>query len=291
MRWERIIEDNKCNERVKRIENDAENMAENAINRVENNAKKPLKNSIKCNEKCKQFVLINGQKLAFYFYGKGENVLVFLHGWGANSDAWRFVANAFCDSFKVVIVDFYGFGDSDFPSENYGVKEYAKDILSLLEILNIDKVTFVGHSFGGRVGIEICAKYPQSANKLVLVDSAGVKPRRSFKYYVKVAMHKTLRKIGLKGLKGSGDFSALQNNMKAVFKRIVNYHQNDILKDIKCQTAIFWGDEDKQTPMYMYNYLLKNIENSYGFMLNGGHFAYAEDSKKFLAILKAFLQG
>lgn len=277
MRWERIIEDNNsCKEILKYIGGNAENV---------------LDNSIKCNEKCKQFVRINGQKLAFYFYGKGEKSIVFLHGWGANADAWRFVADRFCDRFKVIIVDFYGFGDSDFPPTDYGVKEYAKDILTLLKILKIDTATFVGHSFGGRVAIEICAGFSSVADNLVLVDSAGIKPRRGFGYYFKVAIHKTMRKIGMKGLKGSNDYNTLSNQMKAVFKKIVNYHQNDILKYIKCQTAVFWGDKDDQTPMYMYRYILKKIEHSYGFILNGGHFAYVEDCAKFLAILKSFLQN
>lgn len=256
-----------------------------ASNDIEND----VKNATKSDEKCKKFARINGQKLAFYFYGKGEKTIVFLHGWGANADAWRFVANEFCENFKVLIIDFYGFGDSDFPPQNYGVKEYASDVVKLLNLLDIKSAIFVGHSFGGRVAIEICANYPYIPQKLVLVDSAGIKPRRSVKYYCKIALHKVLKKLGKQGLKGSSDYASLPNEMKEVFKRVVNYHQNDILQNIKCQTAVFWGDKDKEIPIYMYKYLLKHIKNSYGFVLHGGHFAYADEYARFLAILKAFL--
>lgn len=265
---------------------DTENDVKNATKSVEN----MQKNAIKCDEKCKKFARINGRKLAFYFYGKGEKTIVFLHGWGANADAWRFVANEFCENFKVLIIDFYGFGDSDYPPQNYGVKEYASDVVKLLNLLNIESAIFVGHSFGGRVALEICANYPHIPQKLVLVDSAGIKPRRSVKYYCKIALHKLLKKLGKQGLKGSSDYSLLSNEMKEVFKRVVNYHQNGILQNIECQTAVFWGDNDKETPMYMYKYFLKYIKNSYGVVLHGGHFAYVEDYARFLAILKAFFE-
>lgn len=217
--------------------------------------------------------------------------MVFLHGWGANKDTFMFVARKLCAKYRVLLVDFAGFGESDFPPEDYGVKQYANDIVCLLDILNIRRASFIAHSFGGRVAIEICAHYPKIADKLVLVDSAGVKPRRGFRYYFKVAIHKLLRKLGLKGLKGSSDYSVLPNEMKPIFKRVVNYFQNDILKDIKCPTAVFWGVKDKETPMYMYKTLLRKIERSYGFLLDGGHFAYAEDAFKFFAILSTFLES
>lgn len=271
------------------FDSNIENDVKNALKSSENNAEIVQKNNIKSDEKCKRFVQIHGQKLAFYFYGKGEKTIVFLHGWGANADAWNFVAKRFCDEYKVLAVDFYGFGDSDFPPQNYGVKEYAKDVVELLNVLDINSAILVGHSFGGRIAIEICANYPQIVYKLALVDSAGIKPRRGLKYYFKISLHKFLKKLGKQGLKGSSDYSALPSQMKAVFRNVVNYHQNDLLPKIKCQTAIFWGDKDKETPRYMYRYLLKHIENSYGFILHGGHFSYVDDYAKFVAILKAFL--
>lgn len=255
---------------------------------VEYKDKNPV---IGCCDECKRFVDINGHSLAFYFFGNGEKTVVFLHGWGANADAFMFVAKQLCVKYRMLIVDFAGFGDSDYPPENYGVKEYANDIVKLLEVLNINNAMFVAHSFGGRVAIEICANYPHLAEKLVLVDSAGIKPRRGFRYYCKVAVHKILRKLGRSGLKGSSDYNVLPSQMKCVFKRVVNYDQKSILKNIKSPTAVFWGDRDNETPMYMYKTLLGKIEYSHGFLLNGGHFAYIEDSFKFVAILSAFLEN
>lgn len=111
------------------------------------------------------------------------------------------------------LVDFYGFGKTPHPDYPLTVKDYADGVLELMDKLNIEKATLVGHSFGGRVAIYIAAKYPEKVEKLVLVDSAGIKPRRGIKYRLKILLHKILKKFG-KGLKGSKDYRALSPVMK-----------------------------------------------------------------------------
>lgn len=222
-------------------------------------------------------------------FGTGKNV-VFLHGWGASVSAFLFVAKAICDRFRVTLLDFAGFGESEEPDGTYGVKDYASDVEALLSLLEINEAVFVGHSFGGRVCLELAATRPELVKKLALVDSAGLKPRRGLKYYLKVGAHKLLRLLGLKGLKGSSDYRVLSDNMRLVFKNVVNYDQTYLLQSVKCPTAIFWGDKDRDTPKYMAKKFNKYIADSSIFWLNGGHFAYAEDSRKFIAILKAFIK-
>ncbi|MDE7372574.1 MAG: alpha/beta hydrolase [Clostridia bacterium] len=235
-----------------------------------------------------QFVEINGHKIKYASFGSGENV-VFLHGWGASISAFLFVAKAISDRYRVTLLDFAGFGESEEPQSVYSVKDYADDVVKLMRLLKISEATLVGHSFGGRVCLEIVGYYPNIVKKLVLVDSAGLKPRRGLKYYVKVGIHKLLKAVGLKGLKGSADYRVLSENMRGTFKAVVNYDQTYLLEKIKCPTAIFWGNDDKDTPAYMARRLNKSIPDSSIFWLNGGHFAYAEDSRKFISILKAFL--
>ena len=82
------------------------------------------------------------------------------------------------DFCKSIVVDFNGFGETPEPNRPYSVGDYAGEVLSVLEKENIEDTIIVGHSFGGRVALEICAKFPDVARALVLVDSAGIKPRR-----------------------------------------------------------------------------------------------------------------
>lgn len=156
------------------------------------------------------------------------------------------------------LVDFYGFGKTPHPDYPLTVKDYAEGVLALMDKLNIEKATLVGHSFGGRVAIYIAAKYPEKVEKLVLVDSAGIKPRRGIKYRLKILMHKILKKFG-KGLKGSKDYRALSPVMKKTFRNVVNYDETYLLSDITADTAIFWGDKDKDTPLYMARKLNKKL--------------------------------
>lgn len=235
----------------------------------------------------KRAVMLGERKISYYSFGKGEDV-VFLHGWGANAAAFLFVAKQLCAKYRVTMVDFAGFGASDRPPRAYGVDDYAREVLQFLDAIGINRATFVGHSFGGRVAIEL-AVFSGRVERLVLVDSAGVKPRRKPSYYVKVIVHKIARKLGLKGLKGSSDYRALDENMKKTFVKVVGYDQRPILKYVDCPTAIFWGDKDKETPLYMFRCLKKNIVGSQSFLLHGGHFAYIDDQYAFVAILKAFL--
>lgn len=220
-----------------------------------------------------------------------EKIVIFLHGWGGNASAFLFVAKRLTrQGYTCVCLDFAGFGDTPEPERAYFVKDYANDVLKMLEDLGIKSAVFVGHSFGGRVAIELAAHHKEVVEKLVLVDSAGCKPRRRLKYYFRVILHKTLKKLGFNGLKGSSDYRNLSPCMKETFKNVVNYFQDEDLRLIECDTAIFWGKQDKDTPSFMARKMAKRIKNSSLFWLDGGHFAYLYDSEKFFAVLSAFLR-
>ncbi len=237
----------------------------------------------------RKFVVVNCKKLSYFSVGNGKNTLVFLHGWGSDATAFFFAMKRLCVKYRMVALDFLGFGQSDFPPDCYDVAHYANDVVKLLKILKIEKATFLGHSFGGRVAIELAAFYPQIVNRTVLIDSAGIKPKRKPSYYFKVFTHKILKKLGKSGLKGSSDYSFLSGDMKKVFVRVVNYDQKNLLERIKCPCAVFWGKSDEETPLYMYKCLLKTIDGVQGFLLDGGHFAFVEDRNAFLLILGAYL--
>ena len=218
--------------------------------------------------------------------------IVFLHGWGANASAFLFVAKRLKSlGYTCILPDFAGFGKTPEPDFAYTVKDYANDVLALLKELGIKSAIFVCHSFGGRVGIELAAHHKAVVKKLVLVDSAGCRPKRRLKYWFRVILHKILKECGLKGLKGSSDYRMLSPVMKQTFKNVVNYFQDDDLLEIDSETAIFWGKDDKDTPAFMARKMAKRIKNSSLFWLDGGHFAYATDFEKFFAVLSAFLRG
>lgn len=241
-----------------------------------------------CEQNEAEYALINAHSVCYEQFGKGKDI-VFLHGWGASRTAFLFVAKRLSVKYRTTILDFAGFGNSQEPDEPYTVSEYADDVVKLFAVCGIKEATLVGHSFGGRVAIEIASKYPHLVERLILIDSAGLKPRRKPSYYVKVAIHKILKKFGKTGLKGSSDYAILSDTMKKTFINVVNYDQRGALCNIDAPTVVFWGNKDKETPIYMYKYFLKNVKNVQGFLLDGGHFSYVDDYAKFIAILSAYL--
>ena len=213
-----------------------------------------------------------------------------MHGWGGDASAFLFVAERLKGFARSIVVDFNGFGATPEPSRPYTVGDYAGEVMSVLEKEGIDNVIIVGHSFGGRVAMEISAKFPDIVSGLVLVDSAGLKPRRKLGYYLKIYIHKLLKFLGFKGLKGSKDYRCLSFTMKETFKNVVGYDQTYLLCDISAPTAIFWGKKDKETPVYMAHRLEKGIGDSSLFLLDGGHYAYIDDLERFIGILSAFIR-
>ena len=212
-----------------------------------------------------------------------------LHGWGADSKLMLPIAKRI--DRLCIIPDMYGFGLTPHGDNPLTVEDYANGVIKLLDKLNIDKVDIVGHSFGGRVAIFISSVYPGRVNKLVLVDSAGVKPRRNVFYYVKVFIYKLRKKLGLNLSRyGSKEYKALSGAMKKTFVNVVNFDQTSQLGCIFCPTLIIWGGKDKTTPIYMAKKLNKKIRNSELFLIEkAGHFSYADNLELFSVKLKTFL--
>ena len=238
----------------------------------------------------RKFAVVNGLNTSYFDVGQGENTLIFLHGWGSDATAFFYTVSKLCAKYRIIALDFAGFGRSDNPPSSYTVADYALDVVTLLDVLGVQKAVFVGHSFGTRVAIEIAVFYPKIVQGLVIVDGAGIKPRRKPSYYLKVLAHKILKRLGKKGLKGSSDYSALSEEMKKVFVNVVNYDQKPILNRIACPCAVFWGKQDEETPRYMYECFLKNVKGAQGFLLDGGHVAFVQDRLTFSLILEAYLQ-
>lgn len=219
--------------------------------------------------------------------GSGTPV-VLLHGWGGSAVSFRgtFDFLAGCGR-ETVAVDFPGFGDSPEPPADWGIYDYARAVVRLTEHLGYTSFIPVGHSFGGRVSIIL--GHLETVEKLVLVDAAGLKPRRGIRYRVRVAAFKLGRKLGLNPRGGSADYRALGENMRSVFKRVVNTHLDRELPAIACPTLIIWGDDDRETPPYMAKRLHKGIADSAVVTFQGGHYAYVENMAAFNRIVWAFV--
>ncbi|MCH5158419.1 MAG: alpha/beta hydrolase [Clostridiales bacterium] len=218
------------------------------------------------------------------FNTTAERTVLFLHGWGGN-------IKSFSAAYNAVIELGYNAVNFAFPTEvpsEWGVYEYASHLHEFLRIHNIVNPIIVGHSFGGRVGIILAAQ--GLCDGLVLVDSAGMKPRPSIFKKLRVARYHYRVKRGkpLDGM-GSKDYNSLGESMRPVFVRIVNTHLERLLASIRCPTLIVWGKRDKDTPPYMARRLCKGIKGSKLVFLDGDHFCYLQSHYAFVKLIKTFL--
>jgi pimeloyl-ACP methyl ester carboxylesterase len=120
-------------------------------------------------------ITLHGHDVGFIHGGKGEAVL-FVHGIAGSYDTWDVVLPGLAESFYVIAPDLLGHGRSDKPKGDYSLGAYASGLRDLLQVLDVDRVTVVGHSMGGGVAMQFAYQFPQLIERLVLVDSGGLGP-------------------------------------------------------------------------------------------------------------------
>ena len=127
-----------------------------------------------------QTVMVHGHKIAYYEAGKGSAVIL-LHGLGADSRHWAANLDALAQNFRVMALDQIGYGQSDKPLMRYTVENFSDYLHGFLQAVKIPKASLVGNSLGGWVALDFTIRHPQMVEKLVLVDSAGLRPTDALK--------------------------------------------------------------------------------------------------------------
>ena len=245
---------------------------------------------------------IRGTQLFYTVEGEGMPVIL-MHGWGCNHSTLKSIEAQLTPGFKVYNVDFPGFGSSDEPTSVWGVEEYTSLIEEFARQEHIESPILLGHSFGGRVGILFASR--NKVHKLILVDAAGVKPRRSLRYYYKVYSYKAIKhallfflgkKRGETALNsyrakvGSSDYSNASPMMRAILSKVVNEDLKSVMPRIACPTLLIWGANDTATPLADAKIMEKLIPDAGLVSFDGvGHYSFLENPYQFAAVLKSFL--
>lgn len=189
--------------------------------------------------------------------------VVFGHGWGRTYRDFIPVAEALAPVASSYLIDFPGFGDTPRPDDTWGTPDYAAHILDFLNSqLGLKRFTWVGHSFGGRVGMRIAAGERDAIDHLVLVASAGVPRsrsnwqklkgrRRGMEFKARKAMAKTDEALReLEKQYGSVDYiHSREIGMRDIFVKTVNEDQTLTLPQISCPTTLIYGGQDVDTPV------------------------------------------
>jgi pimeloyl-ACP methyl ester carboxylesterase len=121
---------------------------------------------------------LHGHEVAYRLAGEGP-VILLIHGITSSSETWRSVLDLLAERHTVLAPDLMGHGQSAKPRGDYSMGAYASGLRDLLVALEIESATFVGHSLGGGVAMQMAYQFPERCERLVLVSSGGLGPEVS----------------------------------------------------------------------------------------------------------------
>lgn len=208
---------------------------------------------------------INGLSIDYSDVGKKNNrVLVFLHGWPLYKEKYSDLINLLSKNFRIISLDFPGFGQSELPKTPWTNQDYANFLKSFLSSINISKYTLIGHSFGGRIILKYSSQNPKNVENIILIGSSGIE-RKSLKVktisFISSLLPKKIKKI-LLPLTASKDYLESQGVMRETFKKVINENFEKDIAKIKIPTLLIWGEEDHTTPLWQAKILNNLIKNS-----------------------------
>ena len=224
-------------------------------------------------------------------YGEGKDI-VLLHGWGQNIEMMKFLGDKFSNDYRITILDFPGYGESDEPEEAWFISDYCDLVHDLVTELKIKNPILIGHSFGGRVAIKYASLY--DVDKLVLFGAPCIRKQKELDAKTKfLKWAKTLpgmNGIGeyMKKYIGSRDYKAASPIMRQVLVNTVNEDLSEDAKKIKCPTLLIWGTNDTEAPIEEARELEQLLKDGALIELVGTHYAYIENLDQVTNILYNF---
>jgi pimeloyl-ACP methyl ester carboxylesterase len=118
-------------------------------------------------------VTLHGNRYTYRQAGAGPAV-VLIHGITSDSTTWAQVMPGMAKHFTVIAPDLLGHGGSAKPTGDYSLGAHASLVRDILQELGHDRATFVGHSLGGGVAMQMAYQFPERCERLILVDSGGL---------------------------------------------------------------------------------------------------------------------
>ncbi len=117
-------------------------------------------------------IKVNDIELYYEIHGEGEPI-IFSHAWMEDCSVWNSQIELFSKKYKVIAYDHRGHGNSDKPKTNYSIQTLSNDLYSLIQKLNLEKVTLVGNSMGGMTALVLALNHPDKISKLILVGTTA----------------------------------------------------------------------------------------------------------------------
>lgn len=250
------------------------------------------------------FINIDNLNIEYTIEGEGYPVLL-LHGWGSSFDVYKGIINTLKNRYKVVALNFPGCGNSDTMENPWNLDDYCNLVLEFMNKIGIENPIMFGHSHGGRVTLKMAADKMVNPPKIVLLDSAGLIPKKNFRQKWRAKSFKIIKTVlTLPLIKsfsapllekarkhyGSADYNAAPLVLRQTLVSLVNTDLRDILHNIACPTLLIWGENDTATPLADAKIIESKIRDCGLCVIKGtGHYSFCERPFEAHAIINSFL--
>ena len=276
-----------------------------------------------------RFVTVHGHRRAYAIGGRelgAAPVVLLLHGLACDRHTWDPVWARLGERYTLIAPDLLGHGESDKPRGDYSPGGYANGMRDLLTILGVDKVTVVGHSFGGAVAMQFAYQFPERTERLVLVNAGGLGPEVTaairvlglpgYQYalglltapgirQVNTTVLRALKATGLRDLRDLDEVADIVDRLKdrrsryAVHKLVsgvmdwrgqsITMHDRAYLTELM-PLCVIWGEDDRVLPAH-------HAESATRFaptarvtvMPDTGHFPHKDHPDEFADLLIDFI--
>jgi pimeloyl-ACP methyl ester carboxylesterase len=239
--------------------------------------------------------------------GDEGSPVIILHGWGHSSRSMEDLGRHLSYRHRVYLFDLPGFGDSAIPEEIWGSSEYADAVVKSMDSCNLEAAACIGHSFGGKIALQLAIRHPERVTRLGLIASAGLKIKRT----ARQRCHFTAMSFIRKGISlidrtcktslyndwyipryASRDY--LQAGlMRPILVKSIQEDLSESLGEIQVPTQILWGEDDNETPIEMARRFQQLIPSSvlHSFPGKGHNFCLGIGSHLLASYLSPFLAG
>lgn len=233
----------------------------------------------------------DGAKIYFATYGKGAPV-VLLHGGLGNADHWANQVPALSDKFRVIVIDSRGQGRSTRTKAAPSYDVMAKDVVRVLDHLEVEKASFVGWSDGGEIALKLAIHHPKRVDKIFVVGSnydakGSKKPSKPAATFI--AYNAKCRADYEKLSKTPKQWNALVSWLLPIWRKPMGFTKEQ-LRSIKAPTLVADGDHDEIIVLAQVRQMAELIPNArLEVFADASHFVLWQDPASFNKVVVDFL--
>ena len=261
-----------------------------------------------------KFITAAGTATRYSYFGVGEKVILLLHGYLEALEVWDSLGGDLGKQYKVIAIDLPGSGWSDFGGKEAITMEYMADVVAdVLSKIGVEKCSVIGHSMGGYAALALAKKYPQTIEKLILLQSSpyGDTPEKKEHRQREIEIIKQGKKELLSRLNPAQGFA--KENVKRCVNAIeelaeqIMITEDDaiiatlegmMLREDYCEffananfpRLMIFGDQDNHIPMERAQKMIADFPAAQSVIIEGsGHMSFVEQPQKTLEAITSFV--